>query len=134
MQNGSRKSVWLRSTLTRSLFSLKKKNGIKNPKICIFLKGLVHGFCQKLRLFSSFCFNAKWIKEKCLVMFLNEKTSLHEYEKHRFKKGPFAFSKKGLVHGLGKKKSEFFFFCVNAKLIEKKCLVKSKMKKSLFRL
>lgn len=42
-----------------------------------------------------------------------KKISLHEYKKHRFKKGTFVFFlKKGLVHGLGKKNSKFFFFCL----------------------
>ena len=42
-------------------------------------------------------------------MVLKEKmTSLHEY-----KKAHLDFSRKGLVHGLGKNNSKFFFFCLN---------------------
>ena len=37
----------------------KKKTILKKPKICIFPKRLVHGFCQKIKTFSMFCLNAK---------------------------------------------------------------------------
>ena len=36
---------------------------IKNPQICIFQKGLVHGFCKKLRFLHVF-FYAECIEKK----------------------------------------------------------------------
>ena len=54
-------------------------------------------FVRNCDFFSSFCFNAKWIKKKCLVMVLKEKmTSLHEY-----KKGTFGFFKKRVSSWVG---------------------------------
>ena len=40
---------------------------IKSPQICIFQKGLVHGFCKKLRFLHAF-FCAECIEKKCLVL------------------------------------------------------------------
>ena len=38
-----------------------------------FDSGLNHGFCQNIKSFSLYCFNAKWINEKSFEKFKNKK-------------------------------------------------------------
>ena len=38
------------------------KNDFKRPKICIFPKELDHCLCRKIKTFSNFSFNSKWMK------------------------------------------------------------------------
>ena len=60
--NGTRKTDCRCFRTKRSLFRLWKKTILKRPKICIFPKELDHGLCRKIKTFSNFSFNSKWMK------------------------------------------------------------------------
>ena len=45
-----------------AFFDYGKKTILKRPKICIFPKKLDHGLCRKIKTFSNFSFNSKWMK------------------------------------------------------------------------
>ena len=42
-----------------AFFDFKIHRFLKRPKICIFPKGLDHGYCSKTKPFSIYCFNSK---------------------------------------------------------------------------
>ena len=45
------KSVFLKVPKRKEAFLDQKNIGSKTTSICIFSKGLVHGFCQKMEIF-----------------------------------------------------------------------------------
>ena len=70
MQNErERESVWWSFRKKKNKNFIDYRNvDIKSPQICIFEKGLVHGFCKKLR-FCMFFSMQNASKKKCLVKF-----------------------------------------------------------------
>ena len=57
----------------KKFFQTTKPSAEKTTKICMFSKGLVHGFCQKTGDFLIFSFYAKWINKKCFLKARKEK-------------------------------------------------------------
>ena len=45
-----------------AFFDYGKQRFLKRPKISIFPKELDHGLCRKIKTFSDFSFNSKWMK------------------------------------------------------------------------
>ena len=54
---------------TNKGFSDNEKMCGRNSQICIFLKGLVHGFCHKREDFSIFCFMQNGSSKRVLRSF-----------------------------------------------------------------
>ena len=66
--------VFFEGSERKEAFLEQKKHQLKKPpKIFIFSKRLVHGFCQKMEIFLMFSFYAKWIKKKCFFKVPKEK-------------------------------------------------------------
>ena len=63
----------------KEAFLDQKESAQKTTKICLFLKGLVHGFCQKMEILLNF-FYAKWIKKKGFVKFMERKEAFLDYK------------------------------------------------------
>ena len=63
-----------------------KTRSLKNQKIGIFLKGLVHGFGQKYEVCPSFNFCKRVEKNVFLTIFLRKKKSFKDYKNEKLKK------------------------------------------------
>ena len=70
------KCVWRYSQSKNSLFRLKKTLILKTRNKCIFPKGLVHGFGQKIDFFSIFSFLGKISKANLFGDVLESKKSV----------------------------------------------------------
>ena len=87
----NKKQCFLKVQKEKKPFQSKKTAAQKTTKICIFPKGLVHGFCLKNGDFLIFSFYAKWIKKQCFLKVPKEKKPF-QTRKNRLKKPPkFAF-------------------------------------------
>ena len=73
----------------------------------IFLKGLVHGFGQKLATFPSFSLKVIQARKMCFTIFQNVKTPFQAIKSRTSKNGKIAIFPKGLVHGFGQKLAIF---------------------------
>ena len=65
----------LRYSRTKMTFYSIKTGSLKNPKIEIFPKVLVHGFGPKLTIFSTFFLLAIQVWRMCFTLFQNRKTT-----------------------------------------------------------
>ena len=68
-----------------------KNIGLKKPQICLFQKGLVDSFCQKMDILLIFCFYAKWIKKNRFCEVIQRKESSLDYKNIGSKNPSFAF-------------------------------------------
>ena len=91
----------------KETFLYYKNIGLKNPQICLFQKGLVHSFCQKMDIFLILCFYAKWIKKNRFCEVFERKESSLDYKNIGSKNPSFAFFLMGLAMFF-KKKIEIF--------------------------
>ena len=83
-----------------------------------FLKGLVHGFGQKLALFSSFYFR-KIDQENLFHDIVKRTNALLDHNKRKLKKSKIEIFAKGLVHGFGQKLAIFSIVIFEAKWTKK---------------
>ena len=83
---------------------------LKNRKMGVFRKGLVHGFRLKVSIFPSFCFRQKR-PGKCVSRYSRKKKRFSKTIETRSLKGQkFVFFPKGLAHDFGQKLAIFPFF------------------------
>ena len=75
----------------KDAFLYYKNIALKNPQICLFQKGLVHSFCQKMDIFLILCFYAKWIKKNRFCEVFERKESSLDYKNIGSKNPSFAF-------------------------------------------
>ena len=95
MQNASRKIYWWSSRKKMKTFLTLKTSIYKSPKICIFPKRLIHGFCPKLDIFPTLVF-VQYGSLKLIDEVLERKWSHFRVEKYRFKRArKFAFFQRG---------------------------------------
>ena len=108
MQNRAIKKVVYCFKTKTSRIKVVKISIKKRPKICIFPKGLHHGFCKKKnKTFSIDCFTAKWINKKSCEKFWNKKRLNSSVKNIDFKQAQnFHFAKR-LVHGFCQKSRLF---------------------------
>ena len=109
-----KKQCYLKVPKENKPFQRKRTSAQKTTTICIFSKGLVHGFCQKNGDFLILSFYAKWIKKQSFFLRFRKKRSLFRGKEHWLKKPTkFAFFQRGQSM-LFVKKLKFFnvwFLC-----------------------
>ena len=81
-------------------FQCYKHRKITKSKNWDFLKGLVHGFGQKLAIFPCFYFRHYMLEKVSLTIFKNENTPFKAIETRSWKSGKIDIFPKGLVHAL----------------------------------
>ena len=110
--------------LDRKLAILDKKNiDIKQQKIGIFPKWVVHVFFFFNKNWNYLLFLAMQLKTKCFETFQIENQPC-QTRKHRFKKVENLTFFQGVQQTVfGRKWGSLFLFCIRAKYFETKCLV-----------
>ena len=86
----------------KKCFQDYKNEKLKNWKIGIFRKGLVHGFDQKCEIMPRFYFLQNKPK-KCVWQYFRNKSCFQDYKNEKLKKSKNWDISKGLVHGFGQK-------------------------------
>ena len=93
-------------------FQAIKTRSSKRLKIHIFPKGLTQGFCPKMAIFSTFCFQAIQASKMSFTILQNEKTPFQAIKKRSSKSPKIDIFPKGLTHGVGPKMAIFRRFLV----------------------
>ena len=93
-------------------FQTIKTRSLKNRKIDIFSKGLTHGFCLKMALFSTFIFYVIQARKMSFAIFQNNKTPFQAIKTRSSKNRKIDIFPNRLTHGFGLKMALFpiFFF------------------------
>ena len=95
----------------KTSFWATKTRSSKSRKIDIFPKGLTHGFCAKIALFSNFFFS-QYGPSKSLLRYSRTKKCLQSYKKKKFKQPKNWHFSKGVNLWFWSKNGKFsnFFF------------------------
>ena len=88
-----------------------------------FSKGLVHGFCQKLKILFLFSFPVKQSKTRCFVSFWIENLPIQTRKTLILKSRKLAFLHRGQSMGFGQEQESLFLFSFSAKYSKTKCFV-----------
>ena len=96
---------------------------LKKSKILHFPKGLVHGFCQKLKILFLFSFSVKQLKTRCFVTFSIENLPTQTRKTMILKSRKLAFFLRGQAMVFGQKQETMFLFTFLAILSKTKCFV-----------
>ena len=93
-------------------FQTIKTRSLKYRKIDIFSKGLTHGFCLKMALFSTFIFCVIQARKISFAIFQNNKTPFQAIKTRSSNNRKIGIFPNRLTHGFGLKMALFtiFFF------------------------
>ena len=98
------------------LYRPEKWSSHKVEKNRHFAKGLVHGFCQKIELFSHMLFlSKKKGRKKHFLIFWIEKNAFQTWKVKFLKSRKNRHFAKGLVHGFSEKIELFLIFSLSGK-------------------
>ena len=87
----------------KTFFQSIKTRSSKRRKNDIFPKGLTHGFCPKIAIFCTFCFQALQARKMSFMIFQNERTRFQAIKTRSSKSRKIDIFPKGLTHGFGQK-------------------------------
>ena len=99
-------------------FQAIKRRSSKSRNIDFFPKGLAHGFCLKMALFSTFIFYVIQARKMSFTIFQNEKAPFQAIKTKSLKSRKIDILPKGLTHGFGQKMAvfpTFIFYVIQAR-------------------
>ena len=96
---------------------------LKKSKILHFPKGLVHGFCQKLKILFLFSFSVKQSETRCFVTFWVENLPIQTRKTLILKSRKLALLHSGQSMVFGQKQESLLLFSFSAKYSKTKCFV-----------